>query len=122
VAIGIPIPVLNEEICSYAAVKDEDIYAPIVDYGKAYPERDPETLGEVSYARLKSGAITINGKKVSTSPLSSYYKAREIAANLKQWIEEGVFLLTEPASALPGPDSGYGCGPLVERPIQNDRR
>jgi len=118
VGIGIPIPMLNEEICRFSAVKDEDIYAPIVDYSKTYPEREPETLGEVSYAQLKSGKITVNGKEVSTAPLSSYYKAREIAAGLKQWIGEGKFFLTEPAAALPGADLGYSFGPLVERPIE----
>ena len=118
VGIGIPIPILNEEICGFSAVKDEDIYAPIVDYSKTYPERESETLGEVSYAQLKSGKITVNGKEVSTAPLSSYFKAREIADSLKKWIGERKFLLTEPAAALPGADSGYSFGPLVERPIE----
>jgi len=118
VGIGIPIPVLNERICRFTAVRDRDIYAPIVDYGKSYPEREPETLGEVSYAQLKSGTIKVNGKDIPTAPLSSYYKAREIAASLKQSIQEGTFLLTEPTAPLPGAASGHGFRPLVERPIE----
>ncbi|MFH0813663.1 MAG: homocysteine biosynthesis protein [Pseudomonadota bacterium] len=118
VGIGIPIPILNEEICRFTAVKDEEIYAPIVDYSKTYPERESETLGEVNYAQLKSGRITINGKEVPTAPLSSYSKAKEIAETLKRWIHEGRFFLIEPVVALPGSGSGYGFRPLVERPVE----
>jgi len=118
VGIGIPIPILDEEICRFTAVKDEDIYAPIVDYSEAYPQRESGTLGEVSYAELKSGKITVQGKEVPTAPLSSYAKAKEIAEILKSWIEEGEFLLTEPVASLPGPDSGYAFRPLVERAVE----
>jgi uncharacterized protein (DUF39 family) len=54
VGIGIPIPILNEEIARYAAMKDEELYAPIVDYGAAYPSFTPGNLGYVSYAELKA--------------------------------------------------------------------
>ena len=118
VGIGIPIPILDEEICRFTAVKDKDIYAPIVDYSKTYPEREPETLGEVSYAQLKTGKITIQGKEVSAVPLSSYVKAMEIAETLKSWIKENKFLLTEPVAGLPGAESGYTFRPLIERPIK----
>jgi uncharacterized protein (DUF39 family) len=83
VGIGLPIPVLDEEIAFYTSVKDEDIYAPVVDYSKAYPEREPEIIAEVNYKDLRSGEIEILGKKVPTNPLSSYAKAREIASILK---------------------------------------
>lgn len=102
VGLGVPIPILNEEILQYTAVKDEDIYAPIVDYSDAYPNGKPDILGEVSYASLKSGTITLNGQEVPTASLSSYAKAREISQILKSWIKEGKFLLTEPAAPLPG--------------------
>lgn len=62
VGIGIPIPVLNEEILRFCAVTDEEIYAPVMDYSSAYPQRVSEELGQVSYAELRSGAITIQGK------------------------------------------------------------
>lgn len=117
IGIGIPIPILDEEICRFTAVKDEEIYAPIVDYSETYPEREAATLGEVTYAQLKSGTITIKGTNVPTAPLSSYRKAREIAERLKGWIREGRFLLTEPVALFPGPGSGYGFRPLVERPV-----
>ena len=117
VGIGVPIPILSEEILRYTMVSDAGILASIVDYSEAYPERKPDILGEVSYAELKSGHIKVQGKDVPTSSLSSYPKAVEIASILKKWIENGEFLLTEPVAALPGLESGIGNKPLKERPI-----
>jgi uncharacterized protein (DUF39 family) len=117
VGVGIPIPVLNEEIVKYAAVKDEDLWAQVVDYSDAYPNGIPGSLGEVNYAQLKNGKITVKGKEVPTSGLSSYSKAVEIANALKAWIEKGDFLLTEPVAQLPGAESGYTFKPLKERPV-----
>ena len=117
VGIGVPIPILSEEILRYATVTDADILAPIVDYSGAYPQREPDTLGEVSYAALKSGHIEVKGKDVPTSSLSSYPKAVEIAGILKERIETGEFLLTEPVAPLPGVESGISSKPLKERPI-----
>ena len=94
VGIGVPIPILDEEILAYTAVKDEDIKAQVVDYSQAYPQVQPGSLAEVNYAQLKSGTIEVNGKKIQTGGISSYAKAREIAQFLKQWIEKGDFLLT----------------------------
>ena len=117
VGIGIPIPILDEEICRYAAVRDDELWTQIVDYSDAYPNGKPENLGEVSYAQLKSGKITIQGEEVPTGGLSSYSKALTIANSLKKWIEKGDFLLTEPVAHLPGPESGYVFRPLNERPF-----
>jgi len=117
VGIGIPIPVLSEEILRYTTVSDADIFAPIVDYSEAYPQRRPEIICEISYAELKSGHVNIQGKDVPTASLSSYPKAVEIANILKGWIEKGEFLLTEPVAPLPGVESGITFKPLKERPI-----
>lgn len=116
VGVGLPIPILNEEILRFASVSDEDLVAPVVDYSDAYPNCKPEILAEVTVAQLKSGEITVEGKKVITAGLSSYVRAREIALTLKQWLEAGTFLLTEPLASLPTPESGYACKPLQERP------
>ncbi len=105
VGIGVPIPILSEEILAYTAVKDEEIFAPIVDYSEAYPQRKPDILGEVSYAQLKSGKIIVQGNEVPTASLSSYPKAVEIAQVLKEWIKKGEFLFTEPVAPLPGLES-----------------
>jgi len=117
VGIGIPIPILSEEILRHTTVSDAGILAPIVDYSGAYPEREPDILAEVSYAELKSGHIKVRGKDVPTSSLSSYPRAVEIASVLKKWIEKGEFLLTEPVAPLPGVESGISFKPLKERPI-----
>lgn len=117
VGIGVPIPVLNEEVVRYAAIRDEEIYTQIVDYSQAYPQRLPDSLGEVNYAQLKSGKITLQGKEVPTGNLSSYSKALRIAEELKSWIKKGDFILTEPVACLPQAESGYTFKPLNERPI-----
>jgi len=117
VGIGVPIPVLDEEVCASAAVRDEEIYARIVDYSVAYPQMNPESLGEVNYAQLKSGKITVNGSEVPTGALSSYAKAKEISQELKSRIQKGEFFLSEPQAPLPGAESGYTCRPLKERPF-----
>jgi len=116
VGIGVPIPVLNEEILKYAAAKDEEIYAQVVDYSEAYPQVVPGSLAEVNYTQLKSGKITVKGKEIPTGNLSSYSKAREIAGQLKSWIKKGDFLLTEAVAPLPSAESGYTFKPLKESP------
>ncbi len=104
VGIGVPIPILNEEIVRYTAVKDEDIYAQVYDYGVDYPSGISKSIGEVSYKELRSGKIKLDGRIIPTAPMSSYYKAREIANILKDWIEKGKFLLGEPQQFLPSDD------------------
>jgi L-aspartate semialdehyde sulfurtransferase len=118
VGIGVPIPILDEEILRHTMVTDEEIWAQIVDYSDAYPQCVPGNLGEVNYRQLKSGKITVQGKDVPTSGLSSYSRAREIAQILKEWIEAGKFLLTEPVEPIPSVDSGIVLKPLKERPIK----
>ena len=118
VGIGVPIPILSEEILKYTSVTDAEIFAPIVDYSEAYPQRKPDTLGEVSYAQLKTGRIEVKGKQVPTASLSSYPKAVEIASELKSWIQKGEFMLTEPVTPLPGIEAGIKLNSLEERAIE----
>lgn len=118
--LGIPIPVLDEDALKQAAVKDENIWTQIVDYSQDYPQGIAGSLGEVNYKQLKSGKISIKGKEVPTSPLSSYSKAREIADELKKWIVDKKFYLTEFVQPLPGAESGYSFKPLKERPVKEE--
>ena len=118
VGIGIPIPVVDEDILRFTTVRDEEIWAQVVDYSDAYPQLVPGSLGEVTYKQLKSGKITVQGKEIPTAGLSSYARAREIARILKEWIEAGKFFLTAPAELLPSVDSGIVFKPLKERPIK----
>ena len=73
----------------------------MIDYGNDYPNGVSKSLGQVSYAELKSVTIKVQGKTVKTVPLSSLVKAREIAEILKKWILAGKFLLGEPQFTLP---------------------
>ncbi len=118
VGIGVPIPILSEEILTHTAVRDDEIFAPIMDYAGAYPQRGADVLGEVSYAELRSGTIEVQGKVVPTASLSSYSRAVEIANILKNWIQRGEFYLTEPVAPLPGVEAGITLKPLQERPFE----
>ncbi len=102
VGIGVPIPILNEDIARFTGISDEDIFTKIVDYGKDYPKGEPKGLGLVSYAELKSGSIKFNNQEVQTVPVSSYKKAKEVAEILKNWIKNAQFFLAEPVASLPG--------------------
>lgn len=101
VGIAIPIPVLDEKIAHYCGVKDTDIIMPVVDYSVDYPQGTGKIVGYVDYASLRSGSIRLDGKAIETAPLSSYYKARELALLLKERIERGNFFITEPVERLP---------------------
>ncbi len=102
VGIGIPIPILNEQVAEWAGLSDEELFAPIVDFSYDYPNGIHRNYGIVSYAELKSGKINILGKEVPTHPVSSLYKARKIAEILKDWIKTGKMRLTEPVAGLNG--------------------
>jgi uncharacterized protein (DUF39 family) len=118
VGIGVPIPVLDEEMLRFTAVGDADILAPVIDYSDAFPNLKPDVLAEVSYADLKSGKIKITGKEVPTASRSSYPRALEIANILKSWVQAGRFLLSEAVAPLPGAESGMTFRPLSERPFE----
>jgi uncharacterized protein (DUF39 family) len=107
VGIGIPIPVLNEEMARYTSVSDKDIVCQVVDYSTdyPYPPKKKGGLGEVTYAELKTGKVNINGKEIPTASFSSISRAREIADQLKTWIKAGDFLLSNPVDLIPGPDT-----------------
>jgi uncharacterized protein (DUF39 family) len=100
VGIGVPIPILNEEMARFTAVSDDEIFVPVVDYGLAYPEDGGSPMAYVTYGQLKTGEISIDGRSVVTAPMSSYSGALEIAGILKEWIRSGRFLLGEPQETL----------------------
>jgi len=101
VGLGVPIPILNEDIAGYCGVSDEEIMTQVVDYSADYPSGNSKALAEYSYAQLRSGSVVFQGQEVPTAPISSYKLAHEIAHELKGWIEAGQFLLGEPQHPIP---------------------
>ncbi|MBN2795408.1 MAG: homocysteine biosynthesis protein [Clostridia bacterium] len=94
VGVGIPIPILNEEMIDHVSVGNDQIYTNILDYSVS--DGPKPVVKRVSYAELQSGSVEINNKVVRTAPLASLKKAREIANILKDKIEKGEFTITEP--------------------------
>lgn len=99
IGVGVPIPILNKEIMERCAISDDQIFANLTDY--ACTSKTRPSLKRVSYAELKSGSIEYNGQTMRTSPLSSYRYARRVANELKYWIENEGFELTQPVKTLP---------------------
>ncbi|MCX7029347.1 MAG: hypothetical protein NTU62_04410, partial [Spirochaetes bacterium] len=110
--IGIPIPILNERVLVHAAVRDRDILAPVVDYASDYPNRTGKVIARVSYEQLRSGEITVQGKKIEVGSMSSYAMALEVASLLADEIRRGEFALSRPSRPLPREGS---FKPLVAR-------
>lgn len=114
VGVGIPIPILNEQIFKNVLVRDEDIQVPVLDYSVGRRKRP--SLGIVNYKELRSGVIKVQGKEIKTAPISSYKMAREIAQVLKEWILKGEFLLTNYVQELP---KNQNVKPLEMRTIED---
>jgi uncharacterized protein (DUF39 family) len=112
VGMGIPIPIVDQEAMKYASLGDEDLVTQIVDYANDYPQGVARSLGQVTYAQLRSGSIPFEGREVPTVSMSSYSKARKIAGILKDWISGGEFYLSQPVDPLPGVGSGLKFKPL----------
>ncbi|NDV24154.1 homocysteine biosynthesis protein [Desulfovibrio sp. JC022] len=100
VGVGIPIPILNEEMAWFTGVSDADIQMPVKDYGYDYPNGVGNILAHVTLEELKSGSINLNGKDIPTVPLTSHSISLEIADKLKDWIQKGDFLLTQPVEEI----------------------
>ncbi|MFZ2088011.1 MAG: homocysteine biosynthesis protein [Desulfobaccales bacterium] len=113
--LGVPIPILNEEMARFCGVSNEDIITPVVDYGQDYPTGTGKVLGEVSYAQLMSGKIMLDNHEIPTVPLSSLVRAREVANALKDWILSGRFLLGEPVDLLPSAETPLPALETVSR-------
>ncbi len=99
VGVGIPIPVLDEDMLKCLIVEDKDIYTSVSDY--SIRGADSKPIAKVSYEQLKSGFIKIEGKTVRTSPMTSMHKSKEIASILKEMIQNGSFTLNEPVVNFP---------------------
>ena len=111
VGVGIPIPILDEDILLKTTVRNRDIHTLLVD------KSGKEDLNiRLNYEQLRSGVVEIRGKKVPTAPLSSLKFAREIATELKSLIQKGEFILTEPVEKLR--INGQRLNKLEEREVK----
>jgi len=97
IGIGIPIPVLDEDMAHAVSIRNDQIETTIEDYGS----HERTSLGLVSYEKLRSGSIELKGKTVKAAPISSLNRAREIAKLLQTWISEGSFQVTKPVEMFP---------------------
>lgn len=97
VGVGIAIPILDIDMAKRVSIKNKDIYTKVCDY--SIPSKPVVTI--VNYEQLFSGKIVLNGKEVKTSTVSSLSKAKKISNELKKWIENGKFLLSQPVESLP---------------------
>ncbi len=100
VGVGIPIPILNEEIAYFTGIDNDEILMPIKDYGHDVPNGVPKILAHAPFSDLMSGEIELMGKTIKTVPLTSYSLSLEVANELKAWIDKGEFLLSEPVELL----------------------
>ena len=101
VGVGVPIPLLDEDLAHRVSIRNSQIDTFIEDYGSK-----GDLIGKVNYEQLRSGEIEFMGKK------SSLNKARKIAAILKDWIEKGQFELTAPVRPMPTGTSLQGLKDL----------
>jgi len=99
IGVGVPIPILNENIMKRCAITDDEIFTQIYDYGVTSKTRP--VVGRASYTDLRSGKVECDGHVMRTSSLSSYKYAKKVAGKLKEWIESDKFTLTVPSVPLP---------------------
>ncbi|MCL2549978.1 MAG: homocysteine biosynthesis protein [Methanimicrococcus sp.] len=116
--VGIPIPILDAEMAKATAVRDADIEISIKDYSVG--RRDRPVIQKTNYEELKSGSVLLNGKDVTTSPLSSFKKARDVANELKSRIAAGTFFLGENTTTLPKKQSAKPMKETNKLPVAGD--
>lgn len=114
VGLGLPIPVLDEDLARRLSVRDEDIETEIRDYSR--PGRP--VLGRRTYAELRSGSVELAGRRARTSSQSSLAKARRIAEVLKERVLSGRFPLEAPREPFP---EGRSPRALAERAAEPAR-
>jgi L-aspartate semialdehyde sulfurtransferase len=96
VGLGIPIPILDEDMARRVSISNREIEVEIFDYSDA----SRPVLGRTNYADLQSGSIEIGKKRVRSNSVASLKNARLIAEILKSQIRSRQFLLSTPVAPL----------------------
>ena len=99
VAIAAPVPLINAAVAQQAAAGDAELQAPVLDF--AIPRRIRPSHGQMSYAELHSGQLSLRGRRLTCAPGHSPRLAAAIAEDLVQRLKEGSFPLRLPLQALP---------------------
>jgi len=99
IGIGIPIPILDEEIAKSTAVTNDRIETNLLDYGIA--RRDRPILKKVTYEQLLTGHIEVEKREIRTSSLSSFKIAKKIMKETASWIKGSDFRFCEDIERLP---------------------
>lgn len=76
VGVGIPIPLIDEDMTRQVAISNDEIYTSVF-FDYSVSEGAKPILAEPSYEELRSGKITIDGKEIKTASLSSLKKKPE---------------------------------------------
>jgi len=113
IGIGIPIPILDTDIARRVSINNSQIETSVLDYGTV----GMPTLGQATYKELQSGTIKVQGKKIRTAPVASLSKARKIAEELRNWLQNGSFEITKPVQLFPNNTS---LNSLKEMEVEND--
>jgi len=113
IGIGIPIPILDTDIARRVSINNSQIETSVLDYGTVGMPK----LGQVTYKELQSGTIKVQGKKIRTAPVASLSKARKIAEELRNWLQNGSFEITKPVQLFPNNTS---LNSLKEMEVEND--
>jgi len=113
IGIGIPIPILDEDMAARVSIRNNQIETSVLDYGTVGTPK----LDQVNYEQLQSGFIKVKGKKIRTAPVASLAKARKIADELKHHLQNGKFEVTKPVQLFPNNTS---LNNLEETEADND--
>ena len=116
VGLGVPIPIINEDMAFFTGIGNRDISYQIIDYGIDYPGNVSRSIGEASFAQLRSGQIEIQGRTVPTAPVASTPMATRIAGILKDWIVKKAFTLGEAQIRLPSVEFDRSRYPRIPIP------
>ena len=99
VAIAAPVPLLNLAVARQAACGNEQLQAPVLDYG--VPRRVKPSLGSVSYGDLLSGALQLDAHQLRCAPAYSPRLAAEMVDELCTMLQAARFPLRLPLQGLP---------------------